>query len=139
MTTANNIWISLLCLCMMGCSVEEQPETIVRHYIQSLSEGNWEAAMQYCTPARQAYLTALGGIMESADSISVPDSTAILILEIDCTQNDTLIICETLEQDAFEQYRSQYTLVKRNETWLIDQPKIPGAVESHEEVLEEEN
>lgn len=137
MTTVHKILISLLCLCMIGCSVKEQPETIVRHYIQSLSEGDWEGAMQYCTPARQAYLKALGGIMESADSISAPDSTAILILEIDCTKTDTLTICETLERDAFEEYRSQYTLIRRNESWFIDQPKIPGAVESHEEVLEE--
>ena len=137
MTASDKIWISLLCLCMMGCSVEEQPETIVRHYIQSLSNGDWEEAMQYCTPARQAYLTALGGIMESADSISAPDSTAVLILEIECTRTDTLTICETLERDAFEEYRAQYTLVRRNESWLIDQPKIPGAVESHEEVLED--
>ena len=68
---------------------------------------------------------------------SAPDSTAVLILEIDCTQTDTLTICETLERDAFEEYCSQYILVKRDENWLIDQPKIPGAVESHEEVLEE--
>ncbi len=135
-TILRRSWRSVAALAMLvvACSsANEPPQAVVQEYIQLVNQGHIEEAKLLCTPARQAYLSALSGVMEAAETN--PDSSAIEILDVQCQVADTVAVCETLERDSFSEYRAQYTLVRREGLWLVHQPKVSGAIENSEEIL----
>ena len=104
-----------------------QPSYVVEQYVTLINQGDIEGAKAYCTEARKAYLTALGDVMESADSH--PDSSQIIIEDINCRAIDNGMLCQTIERDSFAAVHVNYYLAEIEGKWFIDQPAIEGKIE----------
>lgn len=120
------------------CSKEQKtPEDCVRAYAQLVNQGKLDDAKKICTPAGQAFLTALGDVITASET--TPDSSEIIIKSIECHQQAIdSVYCISLEYDGFEEYEKTYWLVQQEQEWLIDQPSAKGVLEKSEETLEKE-
>lgn len=130
--------LSLLLLGSIACSTDQiGPEECVRRYAQYVNQGKLDEAKTLCTPAAQAFLTALGDIITASET--APDSSEITIKSIQChAQAVDSVYCVSVEDDGFEAYEKTYWLVQQNDQWLIDQPSAKGTLEKREEILEKE-
>jgi hypothetical protein len=128
--------LSLL-LCLIACAAEQAgPETVVREYVQLVSEGDIESAKIYCTPAGAAYLDALYEVMVASDTSL--DTLPVDIQQLKCTLTDSTAFCQTLENDGFETYEASYHLKRTGEGWKIDQPPAEGETSTSEEIIDSE-
>lgn len=132
------LFLSLFFSGSLSCSKEQlSPENCVKSYAQLLNQGKLEEAKKLCTPAAQAFLTALGGVISASEAM--PDSTKIIIKNIQCQQlSADSVYCISQEYDGFEEYEKTYWLIQQKEKWLIDQPAAKGILEKREERLEVE-
>lgn len=128
--------ISLFFLGSLSCSKEQlSPENRVKSYAQLVNQGKLEEAKKMCTPAGQAFLTALGDVITASETS--PDSSEIIIKTIQCQElSPDSVYCISLEYDGFEEYEKTYWLIQLEKRWLIDQPSAKGILEQSEEVLE---
>lgn len=132
-------YIGLFGLLFLGCVAcakeKNSPQECVRAYAQYVNQGKLEEAKKLCTPAAEAFLTALGDVISASQTTL--DSSEIVIKSIQChKQAADSVYCISIENDGFETYEKTYWLVQHNEKWLIDQPSAKGTLEKREEILE---
>jgi len=130
--------ISLFFSGSLACSKDQlSPEDCVKTYAQLLNQGKLKEAQKLCTPAAQAFLTALGDVIAASETS--PDSTEIIIKTIQCQHLSVdSVYCISQEYDGFEEYEKTYWLILQEDKWLIDQPSAKGILEKREERLEVE-
>jgi hypothetical protein len=141
----------LLVLVLLGCesdppAEQQTPEEVLKTYQGLVDKNQLEEAKALSTPAGKEWLNELAEIIASEQ----PDSTIFQtkFLSVNCQGQGDTLFCQCLLEDQYERYKSDYTLVKIEEQWLVDAPQdelqidddvlenIPDSV--IEQILEEE-
>ncbi len=118
---------------LAGCQSEPPtPEAVIRQFQAHIDKNEFAEAKALSTPRGQQRLDDLEAIIagELADS-TIFNTT---FLEIDCQIDGDTARCLCLVQDSYEQYKSDYKLVRVNGKWLVDVPEEESADE--EEFIE---
>ncbi len=112
------------------------PETVVRQYQALMDSNRFERAALLSTPDGKAMLNMLAQIMAG----DPPDSSIVHtnFLDLNCTlQEESTAICNCLLRDEYEEYASQFKLLKIDGQWLVDIPEEDELEMSEEEWREE--
>lgn len=112
------------------------PETVVRQYQALMDSNRFERAALLSTPDGKAMLNMLAQIMAG----DPPDSSIVHtnFLDLTCTiQQETTARCNCLLRDEYEEYASQFKLLKIDGQWLVDIPEEDELEMSEEEWREE--
>lgn len=124
------ITLSLIILasCQSEPKLPENPEDVVRKFQGYIDKNQFEEAKKLSTPRGQARLDDLAAIIQD----ELADSTIFntTFLKIDCQITADTARCLCLVQDSYEEYETDYKLIRINEQWLVDVPE--------EEMIEEE-
>ncbi|MBK7872588.1 MAG: hypothetical protein IPJ74_18855 [Saprospiraceae bacterium] len=122
------IAVIVLVACQREPKIPEAPEDIVKKFQGYIDKNQFDEAKRLSTPRGQARLTDLEAIItgELADS-TIFNTT---FLNINCQINLDTARCLCLVRDNYEEYETDFKLVRMNGQWLIDVPE--------EELIEEE-
>jgi hypothetical protein len=141
------ISLGICLLFFMACQQQEKkgsaipetlpntPETVVRQYQALMDSNRFERAALLSTPDGQAMLNMLAEIMAG----DPPDSSIIHtnFLDLNCAVQKDTARCNCLLRDEYEEYASQFKLLKINGQWLVDIPEEDEVEMSEEEWLDE--
>lgn len=112
------------------------PETVVRQYQALMDSNRFERAALLSTPDGKAMLNMLAEIMAG----DPPDSSIVHtnFLNLNCAiEKETTARCNCLLRDEYEEYASQFKLLKIDGQWLVDIPEEDELEMSEEEWREE--
>jgi len=112
------------------------PETVVRQYQALMDSNRFERAALLSTPDGKAMLNMLAEIMAG----DPPDSSIVHthFLDLNCViEEDNTARCNCLLRDEYEEYTSQFKLLKIDGQWLVDIPEEEELEMSEEEWQEE--
>lgn len=108
------------------------PEAVVRQYQAFLDSNLFDQARLLSTPRAADFLEMLAQMIsdEPMDSSVVHTS----FLKIDCTERGDTAVCICLAQDEFEEYETEFRLLRMAGQWLVDLPE-EGEIEGAEEMM----
>lgn len=116
--------------------IPRTPEEVVRQYQAYIDSNQFELAQNLSTPRSAPLHEMMATIVADTPSDSSLIHTQFVSLDCD-TQQDTAI-CNCLLRDEYEEYQSEYILVKINDRWLVDLPDEEGDFELFEQETQEE-
>lgn len=116
------IFFFLSGLIFFACQSEPTPpEEVIQQFQAHIDKNEFAEAKALSTARGQQRLDDLEAIIAS----ELADSTIFntTFLEIDCQINGDTAHCLCVVQDSYEQYETDYKLVKVNGKWLVDVPE----------------
>ncbi len=116
--------IAIACVavsCQREPKLPETPEEVIRQFQGFIDNNQFAEAKKLSTPRGQERLTDLEAIItgELADS-TIFNTT---FLKINCQINVDTARCLCLVQDSYEEYETDYKLIRINGQWLVDVPE----------------
>lgn len=120
--------ITTVFACQREPKLPENPEDVVRKFQGFIDKNQFEEAKKLSTPRGQARLDDLAAIIQE----ELADSTIFntTFLRVNCQVNVDTARCLCLVQDSYEEYETDYKLIRINGRWLVDIPE--------EETIEED-
>lgn len=116
--------------------IPRTPEEIVRRY-QAYIDSNLFDLAQSLSTQRSAPLHEMMATIV-ADTPSDSSLIHTQFLRLTCEEKQDTVTCNCLLKDEYEEYESEYLLVKVDGRWLVDLPEEEGDFELFEqETLEE--
>lgn len=112
------------------------PEELVRLYQSYIDSNLFVQAQQLSTPRSAALHEMMAAIV--ADTPSDSSLIHTQFLSMDCVVEEEKAVCNCLLKDEYEEYDSEYILVKINGQWLVDSPDEEADFELFEQEIEEE-
>ncbi|MEZ4994875.1 MAG: hypothetical protein R2824_30940 [Saprospiraceae bacterium] len=112
------------------------PEGVVRLYQSYIDSNLFAQAQRLSTPRSAALHEMMAAIVADTPSDSSLIHTQFLTLN--CVLQQDTAVCNCLLKDEYEEYASEYILIKSNGQWLVDLPDEEGDFELFEQETEEE-
>ncbi len=117
--------------------IPRTPEEVVRQYQAYVDSNQFQLAQSLSTPRSAPLHEMMATIVADTPSDSSLIHTQFISLNCDIIQQDTAV-CNCLLRDEYEEYESEYILVKVDDRWFVDLPDEEGDFELFEqETLEE--
>lgn len=117
--------------------IPRTPEEVVRQYQAYVDSNQFQLAQSLSTPRSAPLHEMMATIVADTPTDSSLIHTQFISLNCDIIQQDTAV-CNCLLRDEYEEYESEYILVKVEDRWLVDLPDEEGDFELFEqETLEE--
>lgn len=119
-----------------SCQQEQtiSPEEVIKTYQNHIDNNEFEKAKQFATPNLQIIINSISEIFQD-DSNTVMHTS---FLSINCTTTTSTASCLCTLKDDFETFKTNFTLIKTNDQWLIDAAEQIGEQNSEEiEIIEE--
>ena len=112
------------------------PEGVVRLYQSYIDSNLFAQAQRLSTPRSAALHEMMAAIVADTPSDSSLIHTQFLTLN--CVVQQDTAVCNCLLKDEYEEYASEYILIKSDGQWLVDLPDEEGDFELFEQETEEE-
>lgn len=112
------------------------PEELVRLYQSYIDSNLFLQAQRLSTPRSAALHEMMAAIV--ADTPSDSSLIHTQFLSMDCVVEQDTAVCNCLLKDEYEEYASEYILVKTDGQWLVDLPDEESDFELFEQEMEEE-
>jgi hypothetical protein len=116
--------------------IPETPEALVRLYQAYVDSNRFELAQSLSTP-RSAPLHE----MMAAIVADTPFDSSLIhtqFIKLSCEEKQDTAICICLLKDEYEEYESEYIVVRMENRWLMDIPDDEGDFEFFEQEMMEE-
>ncbi|NUQ23445.1 MAG: hypothetical protein HUU34_05805 [Saprospiraceae bacterium] len=96
------------------------PEEVVRQFQAYYDNNQFEEAKALSTPRHQAILAGMADLIASEPQ----DSTLLHteFLQLTCREVSDTAYCLCMLKDEFEEYETEFVLIKMGGKWLIDAP-----------------
>lgn len=121
---------------VLNAQIPRTPEQVVRQYQAYVDSNQFELAQSLSTSRSAPLHEMMASIVADTPSDSSLIHTQFIRLNCDF-QQDTAI-CNGLLRDEYEEYESEYILIKREDRWLVDMPDEEGDFELFELETQEE-
>ncbi|PHN04221.1 hypothetical protein [Flavilitoribacter nigricans] len=112
------------------------PEEVVRQYQAYVDSNQFELAQSLSTSRSAPLHEMMATIVADTPSDSSLIHTQFVSLNCDVRQDTA--ICNCLLRDEYEEYDSEYILIKTDGRWLVDLPDEEGDFELFEQETDEE-
>lgn len=111
----------------------DTPEKVVQAYQGFIDNNEFEKAKELSTPEEQERIDGIASIIAN----EMADSTLLntVFLSINCSQEADTAICICQVKDEYEEYETEYLLVRVNGQWLVDAPQEEIIID--DEIIEE--
>lgn len=116
--------------------IPSTPEETVRQYQAYIDSNRFELAQSLSTPRSAPLHEMMAGIV--ADTPSDSSLIHTQFLTMDCEEKKDTVLCTCLLRDEYEEYTSEYILVKIEDRWLVDLPDEEADFELFEQEMLEE-
>lgn len=120
----------------VAIKIPRTPEEVVRQYQAYVDSNQFQLAQKLSTPRSAPLHEMMAAIV--ADTPTDSSLIHTQFVNLNCNIQQDTAICNCLLRDEYEEYESEYILVKVDDRWLVDLPDEEGDFELFEqETLEE--
>lgn len=110
------------------------PETVVKQYQHYIDKNQFEEAKAVSTAEERQ---RLDGLQEAiSDEMASATILTTRFLEIDCWTKQDTARCYCVVEDQYEQYETEFLLVRKRGRWLVDAPEGPARNDAVDETID---